>query len=263
MQTIARTGNAMPSDKNLVMSVWILRLAWILPYLCLAGAAYSVFAETVDDPYITFRYAAHILTGHGPVFNIGEHVEGYTSPLHLLISTALLVIAPSVDILFKAKCISLLFAVVMVAQTGILGRRSGLRTWEALLAQTLVAVNINFALASVNALETTLFGTVLLASLMLFHQECRAGRGIVSGLMLFAAMLARPEALLVAAALFLVRLFWMRHARRPVQFVLGWLCAFLAPSCILEAARWSYYGQLLPNTYFAKARPLPESLSEP
>lgn len=237
--------------------------AWcrIIPYVLLLGAAYSVFAETVDDPYITFRYAANLLAGHGPVFNIGERVEGYTSPLHLLLSAALLLIAPSVDILFKAKCASLLFAGVMLAQTGMLARRSGLQGWEALLAQALVALNINFALAGVNALETTLYGSVLLGGLLVFHREIRRGRGFLSGLLFFAATLARPEAALVAAALCIVRLLWTRRERLPFQFVGGWLLLFLVPLVLLEIGRWSYYGQLVPNTYFAKAQPLMQSLS--
>ena len=243
------------------LSATLLRLALPLPYLFLLWAAYSVFAETVDDPYITFRYAAHLLSGHGPVFNLGERVEGYTSPLHLLLSAILLTIAPSVDILFKAKCASLLFAVIILAQTRTLARRSGLGAWEALLTQVLVALNINFALASVNALETTLYGGVLLAGLLVFQREGRTGRGSFSGLLFFLAVLARPEALLVGAALLLVRLAWARRRNLPHTFVLHWLGLFLAPLCAVEAARWGYYGQLLPNTYFAKAQSLRNSLT--
>ena len=232
-----------------------------MPYLFLLGSAYSVFAETVDDPYITFRYAAHLLAGYGPVFNIGERVEGYTSPLHLLLSAVLLTLVPSVDILFKSKCVSLLFAFVMLAQTALLARRSGLRGWETLLAQTLVALNINFALAGVNALETTLYGSLLIFGLLRFQQECRSGRGFASGLIFFLAILARPEAVLVAAALLILRLVWMRRRLLPSPFFLSWLGAFLVPVGLMEIARWRYYGDFLPNTYFAKAMPLRESLS--
>lgn len=84
-------------------------LAW-LPYALLLVIAYSVFCVTPDDPYITYRYAANLLAGHGPVFNIGEWVEGFSSPLHLLLSAALLRTVPGVDILFKAKLMGLLFA---------------------------------------------------------------------------------------------------------------------------------------------------------
>ena len=232
-----------------------LRLARFAPYLILACTAYSVFSETVDDPYITFRYAANLVAGHGPVFNVGERVEGFTSPLHLLLSSVLLLIAPSVDILFKAKCASLVFAFVMLAQTGMLARRSGLHAREVLLAQALLALNINFALAAVNALETTLYGSLLLGSLLLFQGECRRGRGWVSGLVLAVALQARPEAFLVALALLLVRVFWMRRQKLSLRFAAGWLTALLVPVCLVEIARWGYYGQIVPNTYFAKGAP--------
>ena len=38
-----------------------------------------------DDAFITFRYARHLVAGHGPVFNPGEYVEGYTNFLWMLI----------------------------------------------------------------------------------------------------------------------------------------------------------------------------------
>nr|MBC8422663.1 hypothetical protein [bacterium] len=32
-----------------------------------------------EDAFISFRYAANLLDGHGLVFNPGERVEGYTN----------------------------------------------------------------------------------------------------------------------------------------------------------------------------------------
>ena len=238
----------------------LLGLAGVLPYLFLLGTAYSVFAETVDDPYITFRYAANLLAGHGAVFNTGERVEGFTSPLHLLLSALLLSALPSADILFKAKCASVVFAFVMLAQTSILARRSGLNAWEAVLTQLLVALNINFALAGVNALETTLYGAVLLASLLAFHREVQRGRGLLSGALLFLATLARPEAFLVVAALAVLRGYWMRRRGLSLPFFAVWLGVLLLPAFAVEAIRFGYYGQLLPNTYFAKSQPVLVSL---
>jgi hypothetical protein len=34
---------------------------------------------TVEDAYISFRYARNFVQGHGLVFNPGERVEGYTN----------------------------------------------------------------------------------------------------------------------------------------------------------------------------------------
>ena len=44
------------------------------------------FCYSSDDPFITLRYAANLVHGLGPVYNPGQHVEGFTSPLHLLLS---------------------------------------------------------------------------------------------------------------------------------------------------------------------------------
>jgi hypothetical protein len=39
----------------------------------------AYFRFTSDDAYISFRYAQNLADGHGPVWNPGERVEGYTT----------------------------------------------------------------------------------------------------------------------------------------------------------------------------------------
>ena len=43
-----------------------------------------------DDAFITFRYAQNLAGGHGPVFNQGERVEGYTSYLWMILMAAVI-----------------------------------------------------------------------------------------------------------------------------------------------------------------------------
>ena len=224
----------------------------LIPYLLLIGTAFSVFAVTEDDPYITFRYAANLLAGHGPVFNVGEHVEADTSPLHMLLCAVLLKVAPGTDILFKAKLFSLGMALLALWEMRPLGRQLRLTETQIRWAQVLVALNVNFALAAVNALETTLYAALALVTLTLFLRECRASRGGASGALLFVAWLARPEAILLFPALLAVRLLWARRLGDPLVSVLPWAAAFLLPAAALTAGRWAYYGQVLPNTYYAK-----------
>src|SRR3990170_6336850 len=45
--------------------------------------------RTIDDAYITFRYARNLLAGNGFVFNPGERVLGTTTPLYTLLLAAL------------------------------------------------------------------------------------------------------------------------------------------------------------------------------
>ena len=42
----------------------------------------------IDDTFIFLRYAEHLATGEGPVFNPGERVEGFTSFLRVVLLAA-------------------------------------------------------------------------------------------------------------------------------------------------------------------------------
>ncbi len=226
--------------------------AFAVPYLLLLVGAYSVFCVTTDDPFITYRYAANLLAGHGLVFNVGERVEGFSSPLHLLLSVLLLKIAPSVDILFKAKLLGLGLAALALWQTGRLARAVGLSDGEGLLAQTLIALNNNFALAAVNGMETTLAVCLVLASVLTFGREIEGRVGVRSAGLLFLALLARPEAALLFAVLLVVRIIGAVRRRLPWWDTLSWASVFLLLTAGLLLARFAYYGQWVPNTYYAK-----------
>ena len=226
--------------------------AFAVPYLVLLAGVYSVFCVTTDDPFITYRYASNLLAGHGPVFNIGERVEGFSSPLHLLLVVLLLKIIPSVDILFKAKLLGVALAALALWQTGRLARAVGLSSGEGVLAQALVALNNNFALAAVNGMETTLAVCLVLGSVLAFGREVAGRGGVYSSGLLFLALLARPDAAGLFIALAVVRVFLTLGKRLLWWDMLGWASAFLLPTAGLLLARFSYYGQIVPNTYYAK-----------
>jgi arabinofuranosyltransferase len=61
-----------------------------LPLAAAAGATLAALsvAWISDDAYITARYADNLLSGHGPVFNPGERVQGYSHPAWFLVFTA-------------------------------------------------------------------------------------------------------------------------------------------------------------------------------
>jgi len=57
---------------------------YLIPLLLLAIArllAWSQLPLASEDAYITFRYAQNLAAGHGLVYNLGEKVMGFTSPL--------------------------------------------------------------------------------------------------------------------------------------------------------------------------------------
>lgn len=248
-----------PANTHTAKTTWSGFLT-LLPFLLLASAAFLVFSETTDDPFITFRYAANLLAGKGAVFNPGERVEGFTSPLHLLLSAALLKLLPGIGILFKAKLLSLVFGALILMQVRPVAKLVGLTPGETILTQILLAVNVNFAIAAINGLETTLFGWLLLVFVQRFLWERRAQSGVGSALLLFLALLARPESLLVFVGVLAVRFLWMRRGEISAGMLWSWAAIFVGLTALLVALRLAYYGQPLPNTYYAKALPIRDAL---
>ena len=54
------------------------------PWIALLGVLTYLSWFITDDAFIAFRYVRNFVEGHGPVFNPGERVEGYSSFLWVL-----------------------------------------------------------------------------------------------------------------------------------------------------------------------------------
>jgi hypothetical protein len=197
--------------------------------------------KPMEDSYISFRYAAHAALGHGFVFNPGERVEGYTNFLW----TALLAgggivrwkaipqIALILELLFGLGAVWVLwkwrrsaFAVLLLAVFPGFGDNIGLGLEAALLAFLLT-----------------------LGAYCLFDRHRTAAGSALLGL----AFLARPDYGLVG--LLLLATAWL--ATPKAQRNLGSLLRLVAPWALLVAGmelfRFWYYGDVVPNTFHAKA----------
>ena len=66
------------TQRRSLLVVAALLLAW--------GALRAVsLAWICDDAFVSLRYADHLVSGHGLVYNPGEYVEGYTNLLWTLL----------------------------------------------------------------------------------------------------------------------------------------------------------------------------------
>src|SRR5262245_39692929 len=70
----AAPGKSAPEPAQRV--VWRENLLIIVAALLVTGAVY-VSAWVSDDAFLTLRYVWNTVNGYGPVFNVGEHVQGY------------------------------------------------------------------------------------------------------------------------------------------------------------------------------------------
>ena len=211
-----------------------------------------------DDAFISFRYARNLLEGHGLVFNPGEYVEGYTNFLWVLELAALWGLfgvrpeqaAPWLSVAYTAA--TLVVVLWWAARAPGLPRRR-LVAW---MAVGLLCSSATFAVwTSGGGLETRQFTffVVLAVVCLLLHGRDHRGLAIAS-FALAAAAYTRPEGPLIAACCFA----WYAAATVASGHRWDWrhLACLVAPFVALVVAhflfRYAYYGEWLPNTYYAK-----------
>ena len=231
-----------------------------LPWLVLLGYLTHTAWFLCDDAFISFRYARNLLEGHGLVYNPGEYVEGYSNFLWVLELAALWGLfglrpeqtAPWLSI----ACTVGTLAAMLWWITRLPGLpQRGLVAWMAL---GLVCSSATFAVwTSAGGLETrqfTLFIVLAVVGLTLYPENRRALLGV--SLSLAAAALTRPEGPLFAGCCFgwyaVQRRVATRHWRPDWRATTALVAPFLALAIGHYLFRYGYYGEWLPNTYYAK-----------
>lgn len=211
----------------------------------------------LDDAYITFRYAEHLVDGHGIVWNVGgDPVEGATSMLWLLVTAfghALGVPVPSF-----AKGVGI--AAGALASVVVYGyaRNEGVGRGVATGAAATMAASPAFAFVGLQGLETTLAALVALLTAIAALAVTRRPtwtRSIALAVLALLGALARPDLVLYGAGL-LAGTLWVVHRRHGGaalrRTTTSLVAALLVPGLAYMGWRWSYFGYLLPNTFYIK-----------
>ncbi len=217
----------------------------LLALLVLAVGAWTTWSVTIDDAFITFRYSAHLAAGDGPVWNVGQDpVEGFTN-FAWMVWNALFALVGA-DLPTVSKITSLVLAAAVVLQ---LWRSTSTRTGAAVALGCFLLflptyVHLTAGLETM-AVAAVLLRLVVLGLRVLRGEPVRAWEPPV--LVLLAGML-RPEGVLAALPVLLTWL-WARRRSRPELLVTA---AAVAVGLGYFLWRWSYFGQLLPNTFYIK-----------
>lgn len=217
--------------------------------LFFVAASWQPYAH-IDDAYISYRYAQNLAEGHGLVFNVGERVEGITNLGWTLLIAAGMKLgfsAPTVSQFLGIACGAGVLALTYATARLELPVR---HRWAAALAPWLLLAPPAFSIWSWSGLETPLF--TLLATAALFAEA----RGSAGGVAMAAigGTLVRPEGVLSAAIAF--GSLWRRRSAER-RSVLTAIAVYAAFTVALTVFRLAYYGVPLPNTFYAKVRPIP------
>lgn len=216
-----------------------------------------------DDAFISFRYAYNLVHGHGLTWNVGSEVpvEGYTNFLWvLLVALGMLFgLDPETWTVF----LGLTCAAITLYFTYRLSLVISSDRRSSLIAIALLGTNYSFSCYMTGGLETQL-QTCLITAIAymvveLLSRPRRASHWFFVCLSLLCALaeLTRLDSvllwgLLVAAAVIVS----VRHCAERSEIVKD-LAAVLLPFGLLVGAwfawKYSYYGELVPNTFFIKA----------
>jgi hypothetical protein len=204
-------------------------------YIFLAVIAAAVLSAyslrwLCDDVFITLRYSQNWLAGNGIVYNIGERVEGYTHPLWLGLITLGSWLGGKPETLVLYMGLASLGAVLWFS-----GKLN-------IFAAILLAINYDFRVWATGGLETMFFSMLLVVGVWSLWRE----KFLLAGIAMSLAVLTRPDGIIFAAVglayIFYNDRFELWHYLPPFMLVV-----------IHLLWRYSYYGDLLPMSYYAKS----------
>lgn len=237
---------------------------FIPPAICVAALAYAAVVLTlfpkwtVDDAYISMRYAEN-LAHHGELnWNVGhDPIEGYTGVALPVILAGWIKLGGDPAVAAKLVGIGgfLLAALMAWLALGVIGAGRPVRA-----AAVAFHLSAPFMFThAIGGLETQLFSAALMASLFALLLNMNVTKRYWVAEACFAATvlatsLIRPEGAALALA-FGVALAWIRYQESRaalLRFATIFALIYLLPAIAYFVWRVGYYGQWLPNTFYAK-----------
>lgn len=220
-------------------------------------AALLIFHYMPDDAYIGFRYARNAAHGEGLVFNEGERVEGYTNFLWVVILAAagraglpIVATARFLSLVFAAGAIAAASAAAAAGVRSSTGGTPGAARGAAFSTAVILCASTPLAAWALSGTEIPLY-TLLLACAILLILAHRRPVAVFGVLALLA--LVRPDGA-VFYPLAAVLLIW--RGERPSSVAAAGLLAGAALVAPWVIWKLSYYGNILPNTFYAKTGPV-------
>jgi len=240
-----------------VTVVCLFTAAWSisLAILCLYRNRLYVY----DDVFITLRYARHLMNGLGPRWNrAGVPVEGFTSPLHMLLiaalgKTGLSLMTAARLVGFSAHVLLVCFLFWFVGTT--------IQPIAGTLAAALMTSSWPILVWDLGGLDEVLFASLLTIGILMTLRYIDSGllsHLLIGGGLLGLAGLTRPEASWMAAVSLAACLaLGPNTIRQRFRHILLSGCIALAIVVPWEIFRLVYFHAPLPNTYYAKVYGIP------
>jgi len=258
----ARDPNTSVQDKSAVLSALYLILALGVPIVYV-----MVTHHVWEDFLITFRHSQNLVEGRGLVYQPGERVQGFTSPMNTLLPAAFYWFVGGSD---YSRALNLYRVVSLLAYVGggwvilrLMLIDRGADRWSPLVFILLYTTEAKTVAYTMNGQETAF----MVAFLCLGFAAIYRGPGKFWRLLALGwtgLLYTRPDAPVFIAALGVSALVFSAENQREI--ITGLLKAGgVAALAYLPWFAWSwwYYGQPIPNTLLAKSIDTPGYLLVP
>jgi arabinofuranosyltransferase len=223
--------------------------------------------RTIDDAFITFRYARNILAGNGFVYNPGEHVLGTTTPLYTFLLTGLGLLTGGAKATFPviAWLVNAIADGITCVLLYLIGKalKAPLAGLGAALVWAVAPFSVTFA---IGGLETSVFVLIMVSIVYAYMNGSYRWSAFLSAL----ALTTRPDALLFLLPLAADRC-WVIIRSRPKRKndtvaaqtparstrsgagIVGEVLAFVIPLGIWLVFATIYFGSPIPHSIAAKS----------
>lgn len=203
-----------------------------------------------DDAWISYQYAQNLFNGHGLVFNEGEHVEGYSNLLYVLLISIGFAFTDGMGIYVYSVVLNAIFsAAALIVFYQYIRQRFG--DWVAVLGGLLFAMLPAVWVWTAAGLETPLMlllqvGLWVSVERLVDEGEPRQ-RLMIAAIIAMLSVLTRADGF-ITPTLAVIYLFIKGHRRAALVIAIA--AGFTLAANIIF--RLAYYGYPLPNTYYVK-----------
>lgn len=206
----------------------------------------NVFDWVIDDLYIYFRYVNNFTNGEGIVFNKGVHVEGFSSFSWFILLSLFNVIGLPLEM--SAKISGLIFVLLSLICLFRICNETGMSALF-LPAVCLMLFNLPFILWAVSGFELMMFISILLLCfLMVIRLNSDSKYNFLLTFLIFLLSVTRPEGVIFSIALIFFTYIFSGSKALSLKHTAGYMILFSS----FLVFRIIYFGEFLPNTYFAK-----------
>lgn len=237
------------------------RLVKIFCFFIFLIAIYKSYAYrfVCDDAFISFRYAKNFLNGYGLVFNQGETVEGYTNFLWtLLLALGMKFNLDPIPLsMYLGISFFILSLLVLLGASGIVYRLLNQKR-KILIPITFLcfAIQSHAQIFATSGLEVSMFGFFILIGFLLILFGTEKYHFFFGNFVLILATMTRPDGALFYLFGNIFILFFRTYTQNfRLQFLrsLFYQIPFLFLYLPYFIWKYSYYGWIFPNTFYAKS----------